>query len=113
MESLQYPWDEVGYHILKYIYCEGRLCVVYGYQFRFLHDLRFRARVPINQRMNVPYFLLQSIIDMSEKVKEGKHKLLAHHGLIKLTMEDALSQMRIPILWSTFRYMDRESFLET
>lgn len=40
-ESLPYPWDEVSYHILKYISCEGRLNVVYIYQFKFLHELRF------------------------------------------------------------------------
>lgn len=32
-ENLPYPWNEVKYHILKYISCEGRLGVVYGYQF--------------------------------------------------------------------------------
>jgi len=28
-------------------------------------------------------------------------------------MEDALSKSRVPVLWSTFPDMDRESFLET
>ena len=36
-ESIPYPWDEVSYYILRYISCEGRLSVVYGYQFRLLH----------------------------------------------------------------------------
>lgn len=40
-EILPYPWDEVAYHILKYISCEGRLSVVYAYQFRLLYELRF------------------------------------------------------------------------
>lgn len=40
-ESLPYPWDEVAYNILKYISFEGRLSVVYTYQFRFLYELRF------------------------------------------------------------------------
>lgn len=29
-ESLPYPWDEVSYHILKYISCEGRVNIIYG-----------------------------------------------------------------------------------
>ncbi len=49
---------------------------------------------------------------MSEKVKEWKHQKLAHHSLIKLTMEDVLSQLRIHVLWSIFRDMDKEAFLE-
>lgn len=57
-EILPYPWDEVSYHILKYISCEGRLSVVYGYHFRLLHELRFQASLPLAQRLNVPYFLL-------------------------------------------------------
>jgi len=32
-EILPYPWDEVSYHILKYISCEGRLSRIIGYQF--------------------------------------------------------------------------------
>ena len=40
-ESMPYPWDEVAYNILKYIYFEGRLSIVYNNQFRFLHELRF------------------------------------------------------------------------
>lgn len=92
-KSLPYPWDEVSYHILKYISCEGRLSVVYGYQFRLLHELTFGDDLPTNQRLNVPYFLLQSIIDMSQKVQEGKHHKLAHHGLIKLIMEDAFVEV--------------------
>lgn len=29
-DILPYHWNEVSYHILKYISCEGRLSVVYG-----------------------------------------------------------------------------------
>ena len=49
---------------------------------------------------------------MSLKVQEGKHQQLAHHGLIKLILEDALSQLRIPIQWSTFRDMEGEAMIE-
>lgn len=46
----------------------------------------------------MPYFLLKSIIDMNEKVKEGNHQQLTHHGVIKLIVEDVLSQLRIHVL---------------
>jgi len=47
MESLPYPWDEVAYHIMKYISCEGRLIMVYGYHFTLLHDLRLKGDTPL------------------------------------------------------------------
>jgi len=64
-ESLPYPCDEVIYHIFKYILCEGRLSIVYGYQFRLLHEMRFGEELPLNRRLSVPNFLLKSIIEMS------------------------------------------------
>ena len=89
-ESLPYPWNEISYHLIKYISCEGRYSVVYGYHFRLLQELRFGADTPPQNRLSIPYFLLQSVIDMSIKVKEGKHQQLAHHGLIKIILEDSL-----------------------
>lgn len=35
-DSLSYPWSEVGYQLIKYISCEGRYSVFYGYHFRIL-----------------------------------------------------------------------------
>jgi len=35
-DNIPYPWNEVSYHIIKYISCEGRYSVVYGYHFRLL-----------------------------------------------------------------------------
>jgi len=37
-ESIPYPWNEVSYHLIKYISCEGRYSVVFGYHFRFLKN---------------------------------------------------------------------------
>ena len=42
-ESLPYPWNEISYHLVKYVSCEGRYSVVYGYHFRILQELRFGA----------------------------------------------------------------------
>jgi len=33
---IPYPWNEVSYHLIKYISCEGRYGVVYGYHLRLL-----------------------------------------------------------------------------
>lgn len=104
-ERIPYPWNEVSYHIIKYISCEGRYSVVYGYHFRLLHELRFGRETPPHNRLSVPFFLLHPIINMSIKVQEGKHQQLAHHGLIKLILEDALNNLRIPIACSTFADM--------
>jgi len=49
---------------------------------------------------------------MSIKVQEGKHQQLAHHGLIKLILEDPLKILRIPIAWSTFSYMKEEDEIQ-
>jgi len=53
------PWDEVAYHILKYIYFEGRLIIVYDYQFRLLYQLIFHVKLPVHERLSIPHFLLQ------------------------------------------------------
>jgi len=68
-ESFPCPWNEVGYQLIKYISCEGRYSVVYGYHFGILEELRFRAEAPPHQRLNIPYFLLQSLIDSSIKME--------------------------------------------
>jgi len=52
-------------------------------------------------------------MEMSQKVREGKHQHLAHHGLIKLIVVDALNHSRFPVIWSKFVDMDRETFIET
>jgi len=38
---------------------------------------------------------------------------LAHHGLIKLLVEDALHTYTIPIAWEIFRNMSREDDIKT
>jgi len=105
MESLPYPWNEVSYQLIKYISCESRYSVVYGYHFRLHEELRFGAETPPHQRLNIPYFLRQSLIDSSIKVQEGNSQQLARHGLIRILIEDSLQNLRIPITWSIFRDM--------
>lgn len=78
--SIPYPWDEVSYPILKYISCEGRYSIAYGYHFRILHELRYGMDTPTPQKLNIPYFLLQSLIDSNIMFKAGSPDQLAHHG---------------------------------
>lgn len=66
--SIPYPWNELSYHLIKYITCEGRYNVVYGYHFKLLQELRFGANTPPQNRLSIPYFLLQSLIYMIIKV---------------------------------------------
>ena len=98
---------------MKYMSCEGRLSVVYGYHFRLLHELRFKEDLPLDQSLNIPYFLMHSIRDMIHRIKEGKHQHLAHHGLIKIIVEDALNKLKSPIPWSNFIDVDREDLIGT
>lgn len=106
--SIPYPWDEVSYHIIKYISCEGRYNIVYGYHFRLFHEVRHGMDLPAPQKLSIPYFLLQSLIESNIKLKAGGPDQLAHHGLIKLLVEDALHTFRIPIAWEIFRNMTKE-----
>ena len=61
-----------------------------------------------HQKLNIPYFLLQSLIDSSTKVQEGNSQQLAHHGLIKILVEKAFHTLTIPIAWEVFRNMKAE-----
>ena len=86
--------------------------MVYRYHFRLLQELRFEVDTPPQNRLSIPYFLLQSLIDMSVKVQEGKHKQIVHHGLIKLILEDSLQNLRLPITWTSFRDMQAEGVIQ-
>ena len=68
---MPYALSEVGYQLVKYISCEGRYSVGYGNHLSMLEELRLGVETPIHQRLNIPYFLMQSLIDSSSKVKEG------------------------------------------
>jgi hypothetical protein len=62
--------------------------------------------------LSIPYFLLQSLKEMSLKVQKGKHEFLAHHGLIKLIVSDSLRSLKHIILWEDFINMDLQAFEE-
>ena len=69
--SLTPPWNEVSLQIMRYITCEGRHSIVYAYHFRLLTELRHRVNLPVEQKLGLPYFLLQSLMECATKLKDG------------------------------------------
>ena len=102
------PWNEVSLQIMKYITCEGRYSIVYAYHFRLLTELRPRINLPVEQKLSIPHFLLQSLIECATKLKDGVPDQVAHHGLIKLLVEDALHSYKVPLSWESFRNLTRD-----
>lgn len=93
---------------MKYITCEGQFSTFYGYHFRLLSELRHGMDLPLEQKLSIPYFLLQSLIECGKKLKEGTLDQLAHHGLIKILVEDALHAYTIALSYDIFRNMSRD-----
>ena len=60
-----------------------------------LEELRFGVETPVHQRLKIPYFLMQSLREPKNKVKEGNSQQLIHHGLIRILIEDALENLRV------------------
>lgn len=106
--SLSSPWDEVSLQILRYITCEGRFSIVYGYQFRLLTELRHHSDLPVEKKLSISYFLLQSLMECASKLREGLPDQVAHHGLIKLIVEDALHSYKVPLAWEAFRNLTKD-----
>ena len=69
--------------------------------------------LPPAKKLSIPYFLLQSLIECGTKLNEGFPDHLAHHGLIKLLVEDALHTYIVPISWETFRNMSKDDNIRT
>ena len=78
-----------------------------------LEELRFGVETPVHQRIGITFFLMQSLIDSNSKVKEGNSQQLAHHGLIRILIKDALQTLRIPITWLVFRNLPAEDDIKT
>ena len=93
---------------MKYITCEGRFSIVYGYNFRLLTELRHHMDLPSEKKLSIPYFLLQSMAEYSTKLREGTQDQLSHHGLIKLLVEDALHTFIVPLSWEIFWNMSKD-----
>ena len=68
---------------------------------------------PAHQKLSIPYFLLQSLIDSNTKVQVGNSGKLAHHGLIKLLVEEALHTFTLPIAWEVLQNMTTEDDIKS
>lgn len=84
LSSLVKPCNHVTLSIKKYLICEGRQQLLYGYHFQLLVHLRHRRYV------NVPYFLLKLLELMCNKVQQSQKPItsITHHRLLKLLVCD-------------------------
>ena len=64
------------------------------------------------KKLNIPYFLLHYLIESSIKVQAGNSEKLAHHGLIKILVEEALHTFTLPIAWEIFRNMTTKDYIK-
>ena len=64
--------------------------------------------LPVENKLSLPYFLLQPLIECATKLKEGTPDQVAHHGLIKLLVEDALHTYKVPLSWEAFRNLTKD-----
>lgn len=48
------------------------------------------------------------MIECATKLREGTPDQLAHHGLIKLLVEDALHTFTVPLSWEFFQSMTKD-----
>ena len=69
--------------------------------------------LPPARKLSIPYFLLQYLIECGTKLNAGILGQLAHHGLIKLLVEDALHTYTIPTAWEIFKNMSRNDDIRT
>lgn len=58
--------------------------------------------LPLTRKLSIPYFLPQSLIECGTNLNAGVPDQLAHYGLIKQMVEDALHTYTIPIAWEIF-----------
>ena len=79
-DKLPEPWDDVCLVLMRYLTLEGRFGVCYYYHFPLLNHFRNRDFI------SIPFFLLHSLEDMINDVREKKSKglnfTIIHQGLI-------------------------------
>jgi len=50
--------------------------------------------------------------ECATKLREGTPDQIAHHGLIKLLMEDSLHTYTVPLSWETFRNLAKDDDIQ-
>ena len=93
LSSLPPPWPEVAKFVKHYLTCEGRYQVVYQHDFVLLSHLR-HARL-----VNIPYYLLGCLKNMSHYCKKDKDPTLSltHHHLVQLLIQKGFAQQNPPL----------------
>ena len=93
LHSLPQPWPSVAEFIKHYLTCEGRYQVVYNHDFVLMNHLR-------NGRLiNIPYYLLGCIRNMSYYCRRSKFPMLSltHHRLCQLLIQRGFAQQNPPL----------------
>jgi hypothetical protein len=83
--------------VQKYITCEGRFSTIHLYHMRFLLHLNG------DNKMNLPYFLLKSLVKMSNKIQTHPNTAqysIFHQGLIKVLVMQELNKTHLS--WEQF-----------
>jgi hypothetical protein len=94
---LVHPWDELVYIIQNFVTCETRYSIIYLYHIKLLQHLRGDCMI------NLPHFLLKSLIKMSKKAQkqvEDVEKGIYHCGIIKIILTHEL--MKKGMTWQQF-----------
>jgi hypothetical protein len=93
LSSLPPPWPEVAKFVKHYLTCEGRYQVVYQHDFVLLSHLRH------DRLVNIPYYLLGCLKNMSHYCKKAKDPTLSltHHRLVQLLIQKGFSQQNPPL----------------
>jgi hypothetical protein len=93
LSSLPPPWPKISKFVKHYLTCEGRYQVVYQHDFVLLSHLR-HARL-----VNIPYYLLGCLKNLSHYYKKAKDPALSltHHHLVQLLIQKGFSQQNPPL----------------
>ena len=88
--ALKNKWRNILLILQKFITCEGRYGTFYVYHIRLIMHF-------LEEELNFPYFLLQSLKKMASCVQRRVQFLettLYHHGLVKILIEHHLAKTK-------------------
>ena len=93
LNSLPPPWPKVAEFVKHYLTYEGRYQVVYQHDFVLLNHLQH------GRLLNIPYYLLGCLKNMSHYCRQVKFPLLSltHHHLVQLLIQKKISQQNPPL----------------
>jgi len=94
LQSLPPPWSKVAEFVKQYFTCEGCYQVIYQHDFILLNHLRH------GHLINMPYYLLGCLKNMSCYTVNAKHQLLSlkHHRLVQLLINRGFALNHPPLL---------------